>query len=65
MNAMLLILYPMLVIATWGAGAVLLERDLYFRRPVPHVITATLLRLPAERGERRRMRAPRRRAAAC
>lgn len=42
MNSMLLGLCPLLIIATWGAGAVLLERATHFRRPLPHVITALL-----------------------
>jgi hypothetical protein len=42
MNSMLFGLLPLLIVATWGACYVLLERALYFRAPATQIVTALL-----------------------
>lgn len=42
MNAMLTGLFPLLIVATWGAGSVLVERAWHQRAPAGQIVVALL-----------------------
>jgi hypothetical protein len=42
MNAMLTGLFPLLIVATWGAGSILVERAWHQRAPAGQIVAALL-----------------------